>query len=284
MARAGSGAFVLIGAGIVGLLAVGVAAVVAGCSSQPATTRSSSPSTSPKMAKENGARSEWYLPLLASPDLAAALADAHQAATVPTATVALARSELPGALRSHVAQRRPEASRTVSVAAVRITRLHDVTFLDGGMLEEPVWDAMATMTLYRVEVKAGCRFVGEFVIEQDEDGCGGLAPEASSSGVLTDVPVGSYSMAEQAALVLLWRHLGRGSFEYRVTYSELSGGSWVFGHRGDALAAVFLGDCSDGKLRGFDSKVQSIVVPGIVLAHEEVVRAYHRISQQAPPP
>lgn len=229
----------------------------------------------------------WYGTVLEASDVASALAGSSQAGSIPAGAAAEAAKELPGWLKEHVSTRDSQsASAALSGFSIGgVTFLHDVVYRgDGGQLETPVWTSMADMTLYRVSVVSGKRFVGEYVVQYDEEPTPVLHLDDEVARLVTDEPLGSYSVAQDAARVLLWRHFGQRPFKFMVTYSELSAGTWVFGHCGKSTAGVYLGDCSEGEPPSFDKRVQTVVTPGVVYDEKGIEREYYLVSQRVQPP
>jgi hypothetical protein len=218
----------------------------------------------------------WCTPVLARADVASAALDAAPAdtATAPESTAATAA--IVAALRAYAADHRPSAHHAVVPSLVDSATIGSVCVLVDPTpctdeVGEPVWDTCGVYSQVRVGLYSGQRFMGEFVVFADEHG--------PMDPMLVD---GTYSIAQRAALVLLWDRLGRAPFEYRVA-SDGESGSWVIGRAHGRTVGVYLGDCrADQSGDSIDGRGSKVVKPGVVMDEKAMSAAMARIRQASP--
>lgn len=215
----------------------------------------------------------WCEPILARKDLGLALAEAKPDTRVTSAQSALASATVAIALHTYSADTSKGVAHSVDPALIAsatvgsMSVLNEPTIMDG-KVSRPIWDDVGVMSQVRVGVFSGSRFMGEYVVFADSD--------ESTETMLVD---GSYTLAQKAALVLLWDHFGQREFRYLAT-SDLGAGSWVLGREGKITAGVYLGDCSaDSSRATIDGRAAKLVKPGTLLDEPAMAKAFLRISQ-----
>jgi hypothetical protein len=234
----------------------------------------------PPLAKSG----KWYEPVLERADVARALAAASQAAAVPAGaakgTTHLATESVTPVLKQYAADRSSGVQHSVAPSWIASSTAGSTAVLcsartTGGHPRLPVWANLSASPRVRVGAFVGDRFMGEYTVYYNR-----------ADPPLSDISRndGTYSLAERAALVLLWEHFGRGRFQYRVLSSDRMPGSWVVGRSGRRTAAVFLGDCSaPGSGATLDARVETRVKPGVVMGAARAAKVWYRVSRRNRP-
>lgn len=248
-----------------------VSAALIGCVARPEPSSAPSPPVSSSLLQVFTPK--WCEPLLARKDLGLALADAKQDARVTPQESSLASATVASALHAYAIDTKKGVHHSVDPSLIgsatigSVCVLYDPTIMDGGKVQRPIWDRMWWLSQVRVGLYSGPRFMGEYTV---------FAEDESTDTMLVD---GSYSLAQRAALVLLWDHFGRREFLYRVT-TDQSAGSWVIGHAGNKTGGVFLGDCrADASGVSKDGSASKVVKAGVALDEPALAKAFSRAGE-----